>query len=190
MKRLSPAKKNQLIMVLVVTAALIGAVYFMLIGPQNATNQQQAKEISDKQGELDNYKKIIGQALVTSNELAEVSAQLNLAEQDIATGDVYSWTYDTLRRFKNDYHVDIPTIGQPTVGDVDFIANFPYKQLRLSLNGTAYYQDLGKFVADFENTFPHMRLLNLTVDSVGDSASGNEHLNFHMEVVALVKPNS
>jgi Tfp pilus assembly protein PilO len=190
MKRLSPAKKNQLIMVLVITAALIGAIYFFLIGPQNAANQQLAKDTSDKQAELDKYRKTIGQTLATSNELVEVSSQLNAAEQDIATGDVYSWTYDTIRRFKTNYHVDIPSIGQPAVGDVDILSNFPYKQLRLSLNGTAYYQDLGKFVADFENTFPHMRLLNLTIDPAGDTFGGNEHLNFHMEVVALIKPNS
>ncbi len=190
MKHLSPAKKNQLVMVLVITAALIGAIYFLLIAPQNTANQQLATATGNKQAELDKYKKIISQALLTSNQLEEASAQLDAAEQDVATGDVYSWCNDTIRRFKANYHVDIPAIGQPTVGNVDIISNFPYKQLRFSLNGTAYYQDLGKFVADFENTFPHMRLLNLTMEPASDPVGGNEHIAFHMEVVALIKPNS
>jgi Tfp pilus assembly protein PilO len=190
MKRLSPAKKNQLIMVLVITAAVISAIYFMLIAPQLAANQQLTKDIGSKRDELDKYKKIIAQAVSTSNELESVTSQLDAAQQDTATGDIYSWTYDTIRRFKTNYHVDIPSIDQPTVSDVDILSNFPYKQLRFSLNGTAYYQDLGKFVADFENTFPHMRLLNLTLEPVGDASGGNEHLTFHMEVVALIKPTS
>jgi hypothetical protein len=113
---------------------------------------------------------------------------LGRAEEDVASGDLYAWTVDTFRRFKAAYHVDIPTVGQPSQSDCDLIGDFPYKQIRFSLTGTAYYHDLGKFVADFENKFPHCRVLNLTADpSVGGPTSG-EKLNFRMDIVALVKP--
>jgi Tfp pilus assembly protein PilO len=186
MKRLSPAKRNQLIMVLLVTAALVGAVYFFLISPQNKENSQLVKQASDRQADLDKYKRIINQAQSTSNQLAALSLQLSNTEQDIATGDTYAWMYDTIRQFKTNYHLDIPTISQPVMGDVDLIPNFPYKQVRFSLTGTAYYHDLGKFIADLENNFPHIRLVNLAIDSNGDS----ELLSFRVDIVALVKPNS
>ena len=186
MKRLSPAKRNQLIIVLLVTAALIGAVYFFLISPQNKENSQLIKQTSDRQADLDKYKRIISQAQSTSNQLAALSLQLSNTEQDIATGDTYAWIYDTIRQFKTNYHVDIPTISQPVMGDVDLIPDFPYKQVKFSLVGTAYYHDLGKFIADLENNFPHVRLENLAIDSNGDS----ELLSFRVDVVALVKPNS
>jgi Tfp pilus assembly protein PilO len=186
MKRLSPAKRNQLIIVLLVTAALIGAVYFFLISPQNKENSQLIKQTSDRQADLDKYKRIISQAQATSNQLAALSLQLSNTEQDIATGDTYAWIYDTIRQFKTNYHVDIPTISQPVMGDVDLIPDFPYKQVKFSLVGTAYYHDLGKFIADLENNFPHVRLENLAIDSNGDS----ELLSFRVDVVALVKPNS
>ena len=186
MKRLSPAKRNQLIIVLLVTAALIGAVYFFLISPQNKENSQLIKQTSDRQADLDKYKRIISQAQATSNQLAALSLQLSNTEQDIATGDTYAWIYDTIRQFKTNYHVDIPTISQPVMGDVDLISDFPYKQVKFSLVGTAYYHDLGKFIADLENNFPHVRLENLAIDSNGDS----ELLSFRVDIVALVKPNS
>lgn len=186
MKRLSPAKRNQLIIVLLVTAALIGAVYFFLISPQNKENSQLIKQTSDRQADLDKYKRIISQAQATSNQLAALSLQLSNTEQDIATGDTYAWIYDTIRQFKTNYHVDIPTISQPVMGDVDLIPDFPYKQVKFSLVGTAYYHDLGKFIADLENNFPHVRLENLAIDSNGDS----ELLSFRVDIVALVKPNS
>jgi Tfp pilus assembly protein PilO len=188
MKRLSPAKRNQLILVVVITLTLISAVYFFLISPQNIENNRLKRQTSDQLADLDKYKKLISQAETTSNQLVAVSQELNHAEQDIATGDVYAWTYDTLRRFKANYHLNIPTIGQPSVSDVDLIPNFPYRQVRLSLNGSGYYHDLGKFVADFENDFPHMRLVNLTMQSDNDTTP--EVLTFQMDVVALIKPNS
>ena len=75
------------------------------------------------------------------------------------------------------------------MGEVDLLAGFPYRQAKLSLNGSAYYHDLGKFVSDFENNFPHMRMINLIIESASQG-SGSEKLSFRMEIVALVKPNS
>ena len=173
-------------MVLLVTATLIGVVYFFLISPQNKENLQLIKQTSDRQADLDKYKRIISQAQATSNQLAALSLQLSNTEQDIATGDTYAWIYDTIRQFKTNYHVDIPTISQPVMGDVDLIPNFPYKQVKFSLTGTAYYHDLGKFIADLENNFPHIRVVNLAIGSNGDS----ELLSFRVDIVALVKSNS
>src|ERR1700692_2460635 len=100
MKRLSPAKRNQLIIVLLIAAALIGAVYFMLISPQYTANHKLVSETNTRQSNLDKYKKIISQAEASSNQLASITLQLHNSEADIATGDVYAWIYDTLRRFK------------------------------------------------------------------------------------------
>jgi Tfp pilus assembly protein PilO len=190
MKRLPPAKRNQLILVIFVTVALIGTVYLFLISPQNNEIRKLDAGTSGKRAELQKIKDTIKQKDATGKKLDEISRQLNLAEEDIATGDISAWTYDTLRRFKSSYHVDIPSIGQGVLSDVDLLADFPYRQVKLSLNGTAYYHDLGKFVSDFENNFPHMRLLNLSIEPANNAAGeATERLNFHMDVVTLVKPN-
>jgi len=191
MKRLPPAKRNQLILVIFVTVALISMVYLFLISPQNNKIHKLGAETSGKRAELQRIKDTIKQKDATGNALDEISRQLNHAEEDVATGDISAWTYDTLRRFKSSYHVDIPGIGQGVLSDVDLLAGFPYRQVKLSLNGTAYYHDLGKFVSDFENNFPHMRLLNLSIEPANNAAGGAmERLNFHMDVVTLVKPNT
>src|SRR5665213_553466 len=190
MKRLPAAKRNQLIIVVVVTAALIGLVYFLLIGPQKKKNEQIASDIKAAQNDLQQKEDVIKKGEATSSKLTDVSLQLNHAEEDLASGDAYTWAYDLIRRFKAGYHVDIPNVSQPTVGEVDLIPNFPYKQVKFSINGTAYYHDLGKFVAGFENTFPHMRLVNLSIEPAGTVANASEELNFRIDVIALVKPNT
>jgi hypothetical protein len=188
--KLPPAKRNQLLGVILATAGLIGAVYFLLIQPQNQKNASLGQQIVKETDRLGQVKKSIKEMNDTTGTLAELARQLSLAEADIASGDLYAWTVDTMRRFKAGYRVDIPTTGQPGLGDCDLIGNFPYKQIRFTLNGTAYYHDLGRFVSDFENKFPHCRVLNLNLDPVGTGPGGSEKLNFQMDIVALVKPSN
>jgi len=190
MKRLPAAKRNHLIMVVLATAALISIVYFALIRPQLAENEKIAAATRSEQDRFQQMQKIIKQADATGGVLADISLQLTHAEDDVATGDVYAWTYDTIRRFKSAYHVEIPNPGQPTVGEVDLLAAFPYKQVRVSLTGTAYYHDFGKFVADFENNFPHMRMVNLSMEPASVPGANSERLSFRVDIIALFKPNT
>ncbi len=106
----------------------------------------------------------------------------------MVTGDPAQWIYDTIRNFKEHYKVDVAVNSQLSIGEVDLLAHFPYKQLKVTVNGTAYYQDLGKFIADFENTYPHVRVVNLTINPAGGTGDDSEKLAFKMDIIALVKP--
>jgi len=189
MKRLPPAKRQQLIGVLVGTLGLICAVYFLLIHPQNVKNANLAINIKSETAKLQEYQGTIKKMEASSNDLVVVSEQLNHAEADVASGDLYAWSIDTIRRFKTPYHVEIPNVGQPSLSDCDLFGDFPYKQISFSLTGTAYYHDLGRFVADFENKFTHCRVVNLSLVPVGEVTAG-EKLNFKLDIVALVKPSN
>lgn len=189
MKSLPPDKRNKLIMVLLATAALISLVFFLLIQPQKADNRRLAATTLAENKRLQEIITSIKTRADATATMANALQQLNDDEQDVASGDLYAWTYDTVRRFKTAYHVEIPSVGQPVLGEVDLVPNFPYKQLRVSLNGTAYYHDLGKFIADLENKHPHIRVLNVIAEPATGVSVG-EHLNFRMDIIALTKPNS
>jgi len=144
-------------------------------------------DAAKEQQKLQQYRTAIKQIETTTTQLADATQQLAQAEEDLASGDLYAWTVETIRRFKTNYRrVDIATIGQPTSSDCELIGGFPYKQIRVSLTGTAYYHDLGKFISDFENKFPHCRVANLAADPSG----AGEKLNFRFDIVALVKSNT
>jgi hypothetical protein len=188
---MSKEKRNQLMLVAIITAAVLAVIGLMLIHPQLQTLSQIKANTKSAQFKLDQIKTTIKHTDAAEAELAEVSNTLSDAEKDMASGDVYAWTYDTLRRFKTSYQVDIPQIGQPTISDVDLLPNFPYQQVKFTINGTAYYHDLGKFIAAFENKFPHIRIVNLTVDPVpAGTDESTEKLSFRMDLIALIKPNS
>lgn len=103
-------------------------------------------------------------------------------------GDPASWIYDTIRNFKGRFKVEISVNGQLTTGDVDILPRFPYKQIKATASGTAYYHDLGTFIAEFENAFPHARIVNLTIEPAGTLGDNIERLTFRMDIIFLVKP--
>ena len=165
-------KRTQFILVIFCTLAVLGLIGFALIRPQYQTLSRIAKTESDERAKLQKIKDTIKKAGDTTTQLSNVTSNLSRAEEDMASGDNYAWTYDTIRKFKASYRVDIPTIGQPSLGDVDLLPQFPYKQIRVTISGTAYYHELGRFIADFENTFPHIRVVNLTIEPVNAIGAG------------------
>ena len=111
-------------------------------------------------------------------------------EEDLASGDLYAWLFSTIRNFKVAYKVDLPQFGSvssPT--EMTLLPSFPYKQASLTVAGTAHFHDFGKFLSDFENQFPHMRVTNLRLDAIpgGGAHEDAENVSFTMEIVTLVK---
>ena len=183
-------KRIQFIFAIFCTLVVLGVVWLFLISPQYNGLHVIAQKENTARTRLKGVEDTIKNVNEVNVQLAQASNNLTHAEEDLATGDFYAWTYDTLRRFKANYRVDIPTISQPTMGEVDVVPQFPYKQIRVSVSGTAYYHDLGKFIADFENAFPHIRVVNLTIEPSTTAGPESEKLAFRMDIVALVKPNS
>jgi hypothetical protein len=124
-------------------------------------------------------------------DVAQESSALATQEAGMAAGDVYLWAINTLNKFKSQYKVDMPLVSPPSApAEVNFLPRFPYKQATFTVGGTAYYHDLGRFIADLENEFPHLRVANLNLELNPSPAAGErEKLSFKMDIVTLIKPN-
>lgn len=177
-------KRNQLFITLVAFILANVGLGFGVIHPQYIKLASIRRETADAQTKWTSEQRLIQQAASNDVKLAELSVQLSSNENDMATGDIYAWTLDTIRHFKTGYKVELPEIGQPTEGEMDLLPSYPYQQLRFNISGTGYYHDIGKFIADFENRYPHMRVVNLDMAPVG---SDSERLSFRADIVALVK---
>ena len=189
MRRLSKEKRNQLVLVAVCALAVLGLMWFDLIQPRYAALKQAADAQNTAENQLEGIQKAIKRANAVTADLTDITQTLSNSQSDIASGDLYSWTYNTIRLFKSSYQVNIPDIGHPDVETMDLLPSFPFKQVRFTVTGTAYYHDLGKFIADFENAFPHIRVVNLELQPA-DVTGSNERLSFRMDVIALVQPTS
>jgi hypothetical protein len=188
MNKLSKEKRDQLILVGMGTLALLILIIYGLIHPQYGAISKIKADINIAGDDLKTKQDTIKRTDTVSNQLADVTDTLTEAEGDMVTGDPALWIYEKIRDFKEHYKVDVAVNSQLSMGESDLLPHFPYKQLKVTVGGTAYYHDLGKFIADFENTYPHVRVVNLTINPAGGAGDDSEKLAFKMDIIALVKP--
>lgn len=189
--KLPKEKRNNFILVVVLTLAALGGLGFGLIKYQNEKLEQLAERKANAQRKFAQMEDAVKNSARIETDLAQAKVTLSQLETDIApSGDLYAWVISTLRSFKAPYReVEIPQYSQigPTV-EMPMLSSFPYKQVSMTVAGKAHFHDLGRFLADFENRFPHIRILNLGLD-----VDGNQHdpelLAFRMDIVTLVNPN-
>ena len=192
-KQLPKQKRDHLILVTLITAVLLGGLGFGLLQFQYDHLARMASDTVDAQKKLTKMKDAIRRADQIETELAETTRTLaSLEEGMAAAGDVSAWVYDTVRRFKLAYQVQIPQFSNPSaVTETSLLPKFPYKQVTITVAGNGYYHDIGKFIADFENQFPHIRLLNLSLEPISTLiGDAKEKLEFRVDLVTLVRPNS
>ena len=191
LSRLPKEKRNQLILVVLLTVFIAAGLGFGLIKYQHQNLARLAAQEQRAQIELEQVQNAVKHADQIAARLADSKKTLASEEADIASGDLYSWIIATLRPFKAAHKVEVPQIGLfGPVSDVNLLPAFPYKQAMLTVAGTAHFHDLGKFIADLENQFPHFRVLNLSLDlNVGPASEDRETLSFKMDLVTLVKSN-
>lgn len=189
MNKLSKAKRDQIILVGMGTLLLLVGIFFGVIRPQYADTKRINNQVNEAKDHLQSMEDTIKKASTVSGQLTDLTTTLTNAESDLAFGDPAQWIFNKIRNFKEHYNVDIAVNSQLSVGELELLPHFPYKQLKVSVGGTAYYHDLGKFIADFENLFPHSQITNLTLDPAGGNGDNHDKLAFRMEIIALVNPN-
>ena len=191
MSRLSKDKRNQVILVALMTLLVVVGLWYSLIRYQ----QENLKKIDDQRNvaltKLSQIQDTIKHSKELEEDLLSVSKTLATEEEDMVSGDLYSAMVNSIRKFKLRHKIEIPQFDSAgTAVDVNLLPKFPYKQVTMTISGTAHYHDLGKFIADFEIKFPSSRILN--IELVPASASGPEEkdkLAFRMDIVCLVHPD-
>ncbi len=189
MKKLSKEKKQQLVLVVLVTLVVIAGFWYGIINLQKVHLGKASKNLAAAEERLNKVQQAVRSADRIEADLKVASQKLGAIEEGMASGDMFSWFVLKLREFQLNHKVEIPQISRETTGDVLMLPDFPYKQATYTLRGNGFYQDVGKFLADFENRFTYVRLQNLELEPNPSSIPGEmEKLAFKMEVVALVKP--
>jgi hypothetical protein len=197
MKALSKEKRDHLILTGLVTVAVLIGLWYGLISLQKKSLTHIAHQIVEQKNKVSNADKLIRSAPELQTQLEQSREKLRNIEQGMASGDMYSWIFLTMNKFRaNHRNVEIPQFSREVAVEPGILAKFPYKAVLFNVRGSAYYHDLGKFLADFENSFPYLRVQNLELDPAAGPSAGisdspqSEKLAFKMEIVALINPNT
>ena len=194
MKKLSKEKRDRLVLVVIGALLAMGGLWFFLINPQRGTLAAKKKEIEQADAALKEVTEKVKQADQFTVRLDEATALLEQREKMMGPPNPYRWFVSTIDEFTHVYsQVTLKERRNEVVEDVQLLAKFPYKQATFKVTGTATYAALGRFIADFENKFPYMRVQNLQMDPDTSAAVGQapgERLNFILDIVTLLKPSS
>jgi hypothetical protein len=186
MKKLPKEKRNQVILVWLVTLGVLAAGGFVVLRAQLDAKSRAASNLEARKSQYKHMTELLEGKEALEQKAAAASQDLAKLEYQMADSvDVFSWAINTLRDFNQSRNVDIPQKSQPVSGANTLLPDFPYNEARLTVAGTAFFQDLGLFLADFENKFPFARITNVDIQP---ATSGDEKLSFRMDIIFLLKP--
>jgi hypothetical protein len=190
MIKMTKDQQQKTLLVAGITVGTAVLLWFAMISPLRAKLERMIKQTQEAKLMVEQGHRSIAAAPQLSNALARASAQIQTAEGLMAAGDLYEWVIQEVNRFKTAHAIDIPQISRETPCEVGFLPRFPYRAASFAVRGSAYYQDLGQFLASFENSHPflHLQSLQLGADNSAAKKEANERLQFSVELVTLVKP--
>ncbi len=198
MSRLSKEKRDKLILVVIFSISICIGLWYGIISTRKERLAETKASIRAAINKLEKAKTLVKQADKAEAQVAAAINKLKVVEDTMASGvDHYTWAILLLEKARAGHEVKIIEVTRPVKGEVGLLAQFPYQAAIFTVRGAGHYHDFGKFLADFENSFPYFRVQNLSLapglDSVAGTdtstaATGEENLSFRMEIVALIKP--
>jgi Tfp pilus assembly protein PilO len=189
MTKLSKEKRKRVIGTVLVTLMAVVAVWCGVVQVQRTSLKTKLTLLSETRDKLNSARRNASLAEKLKVDLAAAERKLNAMEAIMPIGDVYRWTTRTFTRLQTN-KVEITQLEPPHLGDLNILPKGPYKAATFNVTGTAYYHDFGKFLANLENSFPHVRLQRLELEPTqfGEpETEEQEKLNFKIEILALVK---
>jgi len=197
MTKLSKTQRDRLILLALATGILAVFVW---------------NDVDTQREALAQKKRHLGEALQTIHTSARQSALTNKLQQDLQAsvaairraesnmpaGDIYRWVINRLVELPTANGVELATVEPPEISETSIFPRLPYRTGVFFVTGSAYYHELGAFIAQAENTFPHLRVRRLELESKNSSFSAadsqaepdDEKLLFRLELSFLIRTNS
>lgn len=191
--KLTKEQRDHLLVTFLMTLMVVVAMWMLLIGPTRTSLKRVKDEVQGSADALTEAQGLVARAAQIDLEVQAVGKFLGKLEEEMVDGDPNLWMRLKMAEFqqRKEYNVNIPTIGSFYESDIGLLPDFPYKGVVFTVTGSAFYHDLGRFIADFENAFPLIRVQNLNVQpdsTAGEFGPERERLAFSFELVVPLKP--
>ncbi len=192
MSKLSPQKRNHLILVGVGTLGLVAILWFYVIRAQQDSLVEARKKTAEAHDKVDKANHAIKRTEEVNDSLQKRQEELAALESQLAPEEnLYGWFLPILNKFSRSRPVAVIEAPKGKVDEVHVLPRFPYKGAVFSqVRVTGFYHDIGRFLADFENDFPYFQIQNpdITLTKTLSVADDREKLDFTFDIVALVQP--
>jgi hypothetical protein len=212
MNKLSKDKRDKLILVCISAVAVVGVLYTFVLGSQKDKLSSVQSQITGAQAKLAKAEAALKSADVIEARLAENKKIIDVKQEKMAPqGQYYYWFLKLVDQFRKDEKLDnsfIVDITMPEFVEAGMLPKFPYKAAVFGLRVNGQFHDVGRFIANLENTFPYFRVQNIQLSpaprtaaaavpvAVGTLTTSLEppqpetKLIAELKVVTLIKPGS
>ena len=205
MNKISSEKKKHIMMVGGGALALLAVLYLFVVTAQLASLADDETKLQEAQGKLDDAEKKIMMGKMKLEEYEQNKIKLAKLESSLMApankNDWKTWMVLQLQNIRTNKHPGIvlqEVIMEPSNEvNEELLPKVDFSAARFRVPIVAYYQDLGKYIADIENREPHLlRVENLTIQpdiTPGAATTGegrSEKLLATMHIVALVRSAS
>lgn len=190
MNKLSKEKQQQLILAVMLTLMGCLGIYMGIIRSQKTRLADKRLLTVDQNDKNTKASRVVRTGPEVEARIADVRKELAVIEAGMASGDLYRWSVSLMNTLLARHPlVEIPGKERPSTNKVTMLADFPYSGAYFTVRGTAHYHDLGKLVADFENSNPYFRLQKMRLLQPATQMEAEaEKVAFELEVAALVAP--
>jgi len=210
MNKLSKEKRDKLILVCIAAVAVAGVLYTFVLGSQKDKLTAIQSQISGAQGKLAKAEAALKAADSIEARLAENRKLIDVKQEKMAPqGQYYYWFLKLVDQFRKDEKLDpgfIVDITMPEFVEAGMLPKFPYKAAVFGLRVNGPFHDVGRFIANLENTYPYFRVQNIHLSPAPRGASApaapigsltsplevqpETKLIAELKVVTLIKPGS
>jgi Tfp pilus assembly protein PilO len=188
---LSKQKQVALLKLGVVTVLVLVALWFFLVHSAQTRLGEKANAANNLVKTIAAKKQVVERAGQTKAQIKESSQKLREIEDQMVAGDIYLWIEKTLRDFEIPDQIEFTKYDPPQIIEPEVPLKLPYKLASFTVSGSATYHDLGTFLANFENSYPHIRIRRLEMEpSAVGPGTKNEKLSFFFEMQVFLQPGN
>lgn len=204
-------KQTQMLAIGIGTAVVAGLIWFFVISAFRDRLAKTEETILEVEDRIHKAELRIRRARIVEQEFAELRERISAAEAQMIPVEQLNgkkWLLDTVSRFiQTNKHDVVPTrlSNDPLIGkQFILLPKFAYSGAAYDLEVRAYFHEFGRFLADFENSFPYLRIHELQMSPIAtpSAAAGptadvpdemlnsieREQLRISMKVVVLFRP--
>ena len=188
MNKLTKAQRDRLIGIAIGVVAVIGALWYLVVNERETELARTERNTQSMHEKLNGAEAIARRADEIGQRYTNRLEMLQQREAGLAPDrDTYAWIINTINPFIQPRKgVNISYFSQPDFSDAGLMPRFPYRWATFHVKGVGYYQDFGKFFADFENSFPYFRIQNVDISGNPGPGFEPEKLAFSFDIVTPV----
>jgi Tfp pilus assembly protein PilO len=202
MNKLSKEKKDKLILTCIACVGVIAVLYFLVITDQKREIEQLNGKIAQLKSKRDIAAKQVKRLPEMQAEVEKQKAILVQKQLDMQKPEAdHVWFLHIMEKMREQYGLGLDEIKPPSPIDPGVLPKFPFRAVELRVSMLGDYTVFGRFLADFENRYPYLRVEIMsisperggagtrTAEALSNPSAPKEptQLRFNYRVIALVK---